>query len=137
MPQATPCHIYISAVEHSKQVFTAQPSTAHESKQKPQVPGNNSSGSHSSRRGHSPPRDATRRVSATHHSAACLSAYNHPHPNSYNNACHYAHSHHLPAATRHNAYAYHHPAAYYDIRAESVERCVDWGRRDVFSSSDV
>ncbi len=105
-----PYRIYTSAVEHSKQVFTAQPSTAHESKQKPQVSGNNSSGSHSGRRGHSPPRDATRRAFATHHSAACLSAYSHPHPDSYHNACHYAYSH--PVATRHNAYAYPHPAAY-------------------------
>ena len=100
-----PYRIYASAVEHSKQVFTAQPSTAHESKQKP---GNNSSGGYSGRRGHSPPRDAIRRAFATHHSAACLSAYSHPHPDSYHKA--YAHSH--PVATRHNAYAYHHSAAY-------------------------
>ena len=132
-----PYRIYISAVEHSKQVFTIPPSTAHESNPKPQASGNNSSGSYSGRRGHSPPRDATRRVSATHHSAACLSAYSHPHPNSYHKACHYAYSHHLPVAAHHNAYAYHHPAAYYDIRAESVERCVDWGRLDVCGSPDV
>ena len=108
-----PCHIYISAVEHSKQVFTAQPSTAHESNPKPQVSGNNSSGSHSSRRGHSPPRDATRRVSATHHPAACLSAYAYPHPDSYHPAvCRYAYARSLAVATRHYAYSYHHPAAY-------------------------
>ncbi len=123
-----PYHIYTSAVEHSKQVFTAQPSTAHESKQKPQVSGNNSSGSHSGRRGHSPPRDATRRAFATHHSSACLSAYSHPHPDSYrSSACLYAYAHSLAVATHHNAYphpdsyrssaclyayAYPHPAAY-------------------------
>ena len=101
-----PYRIYISAVEHSKQVFTAQPSTAH-AKQKP---GNNSSGGYSGRRGHSPPRDAIWRVFATHHSTACLSAYSHTHPDSYHNACHYAYHH--PVATRHNAYAYHHSAAY-------------------------
>ena len=121
-----PYRIYISAVEHSKQVFTIPPSTAHESKQKPQVFGNNSSGSYSGHRGHSPPRDATRRAFATHHNAhadshsypdsyhssASLSAYNHSYPDSYHKACPYAHSHHLPVATHHNAYAYHHPAAY-------------------------
>ena len=126
-----PCRIYISDVEHSKQVFTVQLSTAHESKQKPQVSGNNSSGSYSGRRGHSPPRDATRRVSATHHSAACRYAYAYPHPDSYHSAaCRYAYARSLAVATHHNAYphpdsypdsyhnachyayAYHHPAAY-------------------------
>jgi hypothetical protein len=127
-----PYRIYISAVEHSKQVFTAQPSTAHESNPKPQVSGNNSSGSHSGRRGHSPPRDGTRRVSATHHSAACLSAYSHPHPDSNHNAYAYHHS-----AACHNAYSHQLPAAYYDTHAESAERCVDRGRLDVCGSSDV
>jgi hypothetical protein len=132
-----PYRIYISAVEHSKHVFTIPPSTAHESNPKPQASGNNSSGSYSGRRGHSPPRDATRRVSATHHNAR-LFAYSHSHPDSYHSAaCLFAYSHHLPVAAHHNAYAYHLPNAYYDIRAESAERCVDWGRRDVFSSSDV
>ncbi len=128
-----PCRIYISAVQHSKQVFTVQPSTAHGSKQKP---GNNSSGGYSGRRGYSPPRDATRRVFATHHNAR-LYAYSHSHPDSYHKACLFAYSHHLPVAAHHNAYAYHLPNAYYDIRAESVERCVDWGRLDVCGSSDV
>jgi hypothetical protein len=112
MPQAIPYHIYTSAVEHSKQVFTAQPSTAHESKQKPQVSGNNSSSSYSGRRGYSSPRDGTRRVSATHHPAACLSAYSHPHPDSSHNACHYAHARSLAVATRHNAYP--HPDSHSD-----------------------
>jgi hypothetical protein len=126
-----PYRIYTSAVEHSKQVFTILLSTAHESKQKPQVSGNNSSGSHNGRRGHSPPRDATRRVSATHHPAACLSAYAYPHPDSYHSAaCRYAHARSLAVATRryayphpdshpdsyhsacHNSYAYPHPPAY-------------------------
>ncbi len=104
------CRIYTSAVEHSKQVFTVQLSTAHESKQKPQVSGNNSSGGYSGRRGHSPPRDATWRVFATHRSSACLSAYSYPHPDSYHNARQYAYCHSV--ATRHYAYAYPHPAAY-------------------------
>jgi len=115
-----PCRIYISDVEHSKQVFTIQPSTAH-AKQKPN---NNSNGGDCSRRGYSPPRDAIRRAFATccnayAHSlafATCCNAYAHP-ATSYNAYAHslafatccnaYAHP-----ATCYNAYAYPHPAAY-------------------------